>query len=183
MPIESRRSSEPPRPSRFTLEDITRLAKESALKQGQHIPTVVVEGSLQPVYAQFKEFPGTHEERLNRLFAAGYSLAEEGQVGNLKQVFFISEGWLSTRVTGTLPDVPPSQDPNRQEVLIISCLQILGHKTRIRLLEMLRNSAGKLIGLRELDLDQDERADAENPLLDAFVAGFHAGRKRNGKLN
>jgi len=137
----------PGRRADWAFDEITRLAKESALKHGKHIPTLIVERSTQTVYTRFTQFPGPYEERAHRLFAAGYSLAEEGEVGNLKQVFFISEGWMSSGVAGKLPDVPPSQDPNRKEVLVISGLQVLGHKTTIRLLEILRNGAGKLIGL------------------------------------
>jgi hypothetical protein len=109
------------------------------------------------------------------------TLAKSGQVGDLEQVFMVSEAWMSQAAADQTPFVPPSQDPNRKEVLIVSNVQVKERETRMVIFEMIRDDAGELADLKEFEALRDERADAYSPLLDAFVRGFRIGRR--GKLN
>ena len=57
------------------------------------------------------------------MLSAGYALAQSGEVGDLRQVFFISEGWMIVGEEGKPPVSPrPSEDPKRMEVLVVSNL-------------------------------------------------------------
>lgn len=78
-------------------------------------------------------------------------------------------------------DVPPSEHPQRKEVLIVSGLNVPHGKTHIRIYEMWRDEAGQLTDLSPFESDEPpEGAQADSPLLEAFVAGFNsaAGRGR-----
>ncbi len=163
------------RPLELSLEKVIRLAKEVALRDGRHLPTVIAEGSARPAITQLAHLADTHEGRVQQLFVAGFILAQSRHVGELKQVFFISEGWMSLAKEGKLPERPPSQDPNRTEILFISSLKVRNHEAQIVLFEMLRDEEGRLTELKELQPAASGAAEVESPLLAAFVAGFEAG--------
>jgi hypothetical protein len=112
------------------------------------------------------------QERQRQMFQAGFALAQENALDVLRQVFHISEGWLSVGQPGKKPHYPPSQDPNRKEVLLVSRLNVGAAQNEIRVWEMLRDSAGKLTDLVEF---QSGAGEAANPLLDAFASGFAMG--------
>ena len=82
---------------------------------------------------------------------------------------------MSVLREGKLPEVMPSQDPDRKEVLIISGMQVEGSVKNLRLFEMIRSQEGKLVGLREAIPGKDEPDEADVPLLDAFINGFRTG--------
>lgn len=162
-------------PENFTLEDVTQLAKEIALESGVHVPTLIVEGSGPSVIAQLPDMPDTHEGRLQLMHAAGFALGASSEVGELEQVFFISEAWVSVMRKGRPPVLPPSADPERKEVLIISNLKVEGHQTDMAIFEMVREDE-QLVALEPYEADHEAQAHTvEMPLLDAFVAGFSKG--------
>ena len=49
----------------FTLEEIISKAKEIMLREGQHIPTLIVEGSKILAAGQIPDMPPTHSERMD----------------------------------------------------------------------------------------------------------------------
>ncbi len=167
------------RPIPLTLEDIARLAKEVAMEHGGHVAMIVAEGSRRSVIGQLLQFSRTHEGRVRQMFAAGFTLGRSGEVGALRQVFFVSEAWMSAASEGKLPDVPPSQDPNRKEVLIITSLKLEGQQTGMVILEMVRDAEGQLTELRDFQRTEGGEERVESPLLSAFVQGFRAGGKVN----
>lgn len=117
---------------------------------------------------------------------AGFDLAKMGKLGDLKKVWFISEGWLSLGEKGRPPTNPPSDDPDRREVLIINHRDVETNKTELILVEMIRDGAGGLVDLVGLDAEEEAgvkkggKAETKSPLLDAFVVGFSAGLKKKG---
>jgi hypothetical protein len=164
--------------SHLAIEDIIRIAKETALKRGGHLPTVIVEGSKKSGILVLEEFPKTHEEKVYRMFSMGLVMAKSDEVGDLTQIYFISEGWMSNVDEGKLINTMPSLDPNRKEVLIVSTISVEAHQSGIAIYEMIRNPNGKLIELQELSPPiTDGEGNVESPLLDAFVDGFGLGRK------
>lgn len=168
----------------LSFEQVTQLAKEILLQQGSHLPTVIVERHNQMVVAQLSPLDDTHEGRAQQMFSAGYVLAESKAIGVLKQVFLICEAWMSTASEGKMPDVPPSADPQRKEVLIISNLQVYEQTGKVAVFEMLRNQAGELMELREFQ-EHLTATHADSPLLTAFIHGFDAGTNNptNGRFD
>jgi hypothetical protein len=151
------------------------MAKEVTLRDGQHLPTVIADGSAQTAIVQLAELPNTHEGRAQQMYMTGFLLADSRQIGKLKQVFFISEAWMSTPREGELPTVPPSQDPNRKEILVISAMRVPDHDTKMAIFEMLRSQEGQLTDLKEYEPVTSENTDVDSPLLRAFAAGFDEG--------
>lgn len=162
----------------LTLEDVVRSAQEMLLRQDNHPPTGLAEGSLQAVVFQFGEFGKTVMERARLMFEAGLGLAQSQQIGELRQVFFIMEGWMSGPGQGQRPILPPSQDPRRKEVLIISSFTVQSRRTRVVVFEVRRDKHRRVISPREFDPNISKDAAVESPLLAAFVAGFEVGSKK-----
>ena len=165
----------------FDLELIAQIAKETLLKDGHHIPTVIADGDNGPIYIPMTPFPTTHEGRQQWMRMAGFGLAQTGAANTLWQVFFISEGWMSVFDGGKPPDQSPSQDPDRIEVLFIYRLTIQENQTKVVMFEMIRDEEERLMDLKTHPLPGGEGAEAQSPLLDAFVLGFRTGR--SGKVN
>ena len=158
------------------------MAKEAALTQGGHVPMIIIEGGSQSVIGQIANLPRTHQGRLQVLFATGAALAQSGDVATLRQVFFISEGWMSSAKKGGAIEAPPSQDPNRKEVLIISSSSdVHARRASLVVFEMLRDGEGQLVELEQLHTVEDEDLRVASPLLNAFVEGFRL--EMRGKLN
>src|SRR5215213_6400226 len=103
----------------ITIAEIIANAKEIMLRDGQHVPTLIVEGSKSLVGGQIPDLPATHGERVELMRFLGQAAAKSGRVDLLQQVFMVSEGWLSQPREDKPTDLHPSQDPNRKEVLII----------------------------------------------------------------
>ena len=108
----------------ITMEEIISIAKETILRDGQHLPTLIVEASKNLVVGRIPDLPPTHEEREELMRFLGQASAKSGRVDQLQQVFMISEGWMSEPSEDKPTDIRPSQDPNRKEVLIISAIQM-----------------------------------------------------------
>ena len=169
------------RPSTFTLEEVVRIAKEVALEHGGHVPTLIAEGNKRAFGGQIANLPETHEDRVRWMLSAGYALAQSGEVGDLRQVFFISEGWMVVGDEGAPLASRPSLDPKRKEVLVISNLSTREQESQLVIFEMVRDVEGQLAELRDIQLpDENEEGHAETPLLDAFVDGFRMGVSDRG---
>lgn len=167
-------------PGSLTLEVMAHIAKETALRNGGHAPTVIAEGSAGLVAGHLLEMPDAHEAKVRQMFISGYALGQSGKTGRLEQVYFISEGWMSV-AEGDLPlEWPPSRDPERREVLIIAQTRLEKGETRLVCLEMVRDGDGRLTDLQPFQPPQMEDAGGrfESPLLDAFVNGYHAATAR-----
>ena len=160
------------RENRISLEEIVSNAKEIALRDGNHVPVLVVEGSKNLVVGQIPDLPGTHGERVELMRFLGQAAAKSGRVGHLQQVFMVSEGWMSMASKDKPAKMIPSQDPDRKEVLIISGMQIKECKKQLRLFEMLRDSDNRVVSLEELMPEAKKEESVEIPILEAFVQGF-----------
>jgi hypothetical protein len=162
-------------PKRIVFEDIVRVAKEMLLRDGYHVPTLVVDGSRQPAILQIRPLGETHEERMTQLYLAGVNLGLDGRLGMLRQVFLITEGWMSRNQEGNgLPEVPPSEDPSRVEILAVTNYDAVARKVEMALIEMVRTEDQHLVEIRDLVHTGTGDEVAESPLLEAFIAGYTA---------
>lgn len=164
------------RPYQFQLEEVARLARESTLKYGSHPPALIVEGSKKATgIGPLLDLPGTFEARQELMHMVGQVLAASAQFGELRQVIFISEGWMSVLSKEPKVQMRPSVDPARKEVLVIDCLSIEDHKNNLILFEMIRDDIGTLLELRDMDSPNDKgNLSAQSPLLTAFLDGYNA---------
>ena len=159
--------------NRISIEEIISNAKEIMLRDGNHVPMLIVEGGKSLVAGPIPDLPETHKERLELMRSLGQTTAKSGKVDHLQQVFMVSEGWMSVASKDEPAQIRPSQDPNKKEVLIISAMQMREHKKQMKVFEILRDINKKVVGLEEFLPDEKKKdLSAEIPLLDAFVQGF-----------
>jgi hypothetical protein len=153
------------------LEDIVRLAEEVLMRDGGHLPTLIVEGTTDSLITQLVDLPGEPELRQALLFQVGVLLASDVDLGSLRQVFMITEGWLSLRRDGKPPMERPSQDPEREEVLVVAAFFPPSGRQAVELRRMIRNAQGELVEVSQVSKPEGA-TEAENPLLEAFVLGY-----------
>lgn len=161
--------------SHLRLQDVLQLAEEVILRDGHHLPTLLVEGSTDYLIMQMPGLPSEPEARQAMLFAVGALLSTEHSVGSLRQVFLITEGWLSVEHDGKPPVERPSQDPRRKEVLVIAAVYPPTGKQALKLREMIRDANGQLIDLL-IYRPPGKEVEPESPLLQAFVAGYQINK-------
>ena len=161
------------RENRVTFEEVISKAKETMLRDGKHVPLLIIEGDKTTAIGHIADMPVTHGERVGLLRFLGETTAKGGRIDKLHQVFMVSEGWFSTASDAKPAEMRPSKDPNRKEVLIISCIQVNERKKQIRIFEVLRDDDQTVISLEELlSEEKQKRGSIELPLLEAFVTGF-----------
>jgi hypothetical protein len=164
-----------PKPHHLTIEVLTEIASEAALSLGGHQPTIVVEGVDKTLVTKITELAESHEGRLFQMYSAGWIVAQSGQIGILEQVFLVTEAWLSLREPDHDPQLAPSEDSRRKEVLIISAYTINQDKVDIRIKEMIRDEDGTLSALQTIDFPNEEGMSYDAPLLTHFVLGYAMG--------
>src|SRR5689334_8814606 len=98
---------------------VTEFIRKMVLKAGYEIPSLFAHGTIGTKLIGFAEMPETFSERAWVITQAGFSLAQEGKVGDLVQVIFFSPIWSVTSDTPSYT-VRPSQDPQRKEELMIA---------------------------------------------------------------
>lgn len=159
--------------NQITFEEVISNAKEIMRRNGNHVPTLVIEGSYKLVVSQIQDMPATHGERVELLRFLGQIAAKSGSVRQLQQVFMVTEGWMSTANDTTPAMMRPSNDPNRKEGLIISCVQVRERKKFIRAFEVLRDENQMVVDLEEcISGENTGGKSVDLPLLEAFVSGF-----------
>lgn len=162
------------RPPPITFEQVSHFAQEVLLRNGHHSPTLIIDGTIRPVVMQIDGLAPTVEGRVQQMFVAGQALGRDGGAGRLRNVYFVCEAWLSQSQGGKLPALPPSQDPQRKEVLIVDGVEAKSHRARVAIYEMVRDEQGNLREIRKINLPDDSSASAESPLLEAFLTGYWA---------
>jgi len=162
-------------------EEIVSNAKEVILKDGKHVPILIVDGGQGLLISQLNELPATHHERAELFRFIGLTTAMSGKLRSLKQVFMVSEGWMSVARIDGQPMMSPSQDPDRKEVLIVSGFEVKSKRKYLKLFEILRYGENNGVDLQELFPDANKGGPVEVPLLDAFIHGFQFGIRE--KLN
>jgi len=143
------------------------------LRDGKHVPVLIMEASKNLVVGQIPDMPATHGERVELMRFLGQAAAKSGRVDQLQQVFMVSEGWMSMASEDKPAEIRPSQDPDRKEVLIISAMQMEERKKHLKVFEILRDSNEQVVGFEEFLPDEQKRDESVDiPLLEAFVQGF-----------
>lgn len=152
----------------ITIDQVTQQAKALLLEDGFHAPTLIVECRDHLLIGQFNILADTHEGRKAQLFVVGATLANEDDISPLEKVFMINEGWAVTKGIEDEPEVPPSEDPDHTEVLVITMYTVATGDTTGRTLEMLRREDGTIAGL----VEQAPLSKIRSNLIDAFVYGW-----------
>ena len=155
----------------LSIEAVSTLACEALIQEGEHSPLILAQGNGLPVGTMLSHMPSNFEQRIALMARLGAELKLSGDIRHLKQVFFIHEAWYSSVKDGKLPNVRPSQDPQRKEVLIVAQWQVARNQGDVRIFEMIR-SGEDFLELQPLAIPQDAEKSIQSPLLEAFVHGF-----------
>jgi hypothetical protein len=157
----------------IAFDEVVRVATETLLRDGYHIPTIFAEGSSASAAIQIDSLASSSVERQAQLFIAAMQLALEGRLGSLQQVILITEAWMSEAEGTKPPVIPPSEDPNRREILIVTGRNLREDAVRFAVFDMVRDAEGQLVEIIAHP-EPDEAHKLESPLLDAFIAGYKA---------
>ncbi len=83
---------------------------------------------------------------------------------------------MSTVDKNGIPRLPPSQDPERIEVLLIDSFDLTHGENALVIFAMNRDGEGSLLALTPLEIEKLGRPGVvDSPLLDAFIQGFSMG--------
>jgi hypothetical protein len=159
----------------ITLEEIISNAKEIMVRDGKLTPVLIMEADNKVVVGQIPDLSPTPGERVELMRFLGQAAAKSGRVNNLQQVFMVTEGWMSEPSVDGDELIPPSEDPNRKEVLIFSAIQMRERKKHLKVYEVIRDQHEQVIRMEEFVPETLEETSVEVPLLDAFVQGFQTG--------
>lgn len=159
----------------ITLEEIISNAKEIMVRDGKHVPVLIMEADNKVVAGQITDMPPTHGERVELMRFLGQAAAKSGRVNYLQQVFMVTEGWMSEPKEDKGRFIPPSEDPTRKEVLIVSAIHIRARKKHLKIYEIVRDQHEQVTGMEEFVPENPQESSIEVPLLDAFVQGFQTG--------
>ena len=149
------------------VEQIVQLAKEIVLKTGYFEPTIFIIGSKSKLAVRPETFGDTADDRRLRMLSMGSYVAYKRNVGELIQLIFVDEAWMSP---AREEFIQPSKDPSRVETLIINILDTKNQDETIVCFEMIRNSKKKVIDLKQMSLPGG--GSVEGRLLPAFQKGY-----------
>ena len=161
---------------------IAEMAKENLLRHGSHSPTVIAVGDGGKGIGQLEGALDSHEERLQAMWALGAIFRRKKDLGQLRQIYFVSEGWLSDVRKSGAKLMQPSLDPNRIEVLVVSELDLRNSKTNMLPFEIVRDVNRKLVEIKPYDAGDAKGGETKSTLLEAFVLGYYVSvAGTNGK--
>ncbi len=168
---------------RSKLESISETAQEVLLRDGYHAPTLFVFGNKGSGVVQIMGDVETIRERAAMMQHIGAELGAKKKLGELQQVLLVSEGWASVPEDGKIPEIPPSKDPNRMEILLIALMDLEKVETQILMFEMLRDEKGQLTDLASVEQEM-KGTETRAYLLEEFVSGYQGSirnREENGR--
>jgi len=153
------------------MDNVIKQATKTIIKLGYHVPQVVVYGSRNNTMGIMSDFPAESDQKRELLMSLGAKMREANILGDLEEVFLISEAWMSVCKKGVSPNLAPSEDPARKEILMIFHQNILEGKTDGKMFDIIRGENKQIMELKVGGLES-EYTSVESPLLEAFLTGF-----------
>ena len=167
------------------IKKVGEMACKAALAAGGHMPIILARGTHTGTIIGFGDFPDNFEGKSRAMLGAGIELAKNKEkMGDLLNVYFISEAWTSivskkegekSMKTGKWKK--PSLDAKRIETLLVTGRNVASNKNAVLAYKMVRDKEGKLIDLKEESRFQ-QAEEVKSPLLDAFVFGYGKGESK-----
>ncbi len=128
-----------------TIEQVTAIVRETGLREGRVEPILIAEGTQRSIVLHLGDLAEDYEDIINQMFLMGSKLAQRNDVGELRQAYFISEARMDLVPGDVGRNLPLSEDPNAQAVVVIANLTIPDEKLKTAILEMIRNGEGQLV--------------------------------------
>ncbi len=167
------------------MDTVAKEAKDYLLKAGDHLPTLRVFGSKSNAVVVL-EMPEEQNQKKMMMAKAGVMMSQKKkELGELKEFYFITEGWMSSVTKEELEKngyQRPSKDPKRKEVLIImgkgvdiKDRDVVVKETDCQFFELLRSAKGELKELKRFG--KGKMSGSESVLSDAFFVGYINSKK------
>lgn len=156
---------------KFTFDKFCKMGLEDIKKDGSYITKLYVIGESHNLVIAFADMPAEYNNRIKMFLGAGIKAAQQAMLGNLKGLYFGTEGYQLKLPDGEKWDSSKriKDDPRNVEVLLMTEKNIENNKTRVRSYEMKRDATGKLTDLILTDKGYNS---AKSPLLEAFTFGY-----------
>jgi hypothetical protein len=148
-------------------DDILATAKEAVLRFGYFKPSLFVEGTNGRVFTHLP-FGESNDERVWIMTQAGMKLAKDGKLGDVERVIFVTEAWVGPARERY---VPPSQDPDRMEVLLFNVLDAETNTQYLEMYSCVRNGQQEITDLKFVPMPEKGKT-VDGNLLPAFLTGF-----------
>lgn len=159
------------------LESILKISEKTIMESNNHIPQLFLVGSQGKIMAILAELPENSEAKHKLLFMAGYKMGVDPKaneaLGELQELFFVSEAWVSIIPKGQQSTVQPRNDPEKKEYLIVSIKNLKKNTDSLVMREIIRNKEGKVVKLE----NDKTSGEVKSFIIDQFIAGFQAGQK------
>lgn len=178
----------PPKKTRILTDPLLeyfKKASEDLLKQtGEHEPLIFCHGSKGNSRFSLNKFPSDYNERIRAVEWQGYNYARDPKArehdGYPKYIFFVGITWESIYPeknikNGQIIKALSGNDPNRKEVLTIWGNNMAIDFYTICNREIIRDTDGSIIGIKGQEIPEGYCL-MKCPFLDAFIAGYKAGR-------
>ena len=170
------RTSEQPQ-HHTNLDEVIANAKETLLRDGKHVTTLIVEGSKSLITGVIPDMPAQSGNRREYMSFIGQLAAKSGRIGKLRQIFLVSEGSVRPVGSGEEIEALQSSGSSRKEVLIIGSIHFEENLKFLKMFEILRDSEKQVIGFSTSLTDMIKDVSFDTPLEDAFVDGFRSESK------
>jgi hypothetical protein len=135
-------------------------------KFGGFKPMLFVDGTKRRIYMPLP-FGQTTDDRAAIMTQVGIQLAKAGDIGDVERVIFVSEAWVSPARASY---IQPSQDPDRQEVLLFNLLDATTNTEELEIYACVRNGRKDIIDLKLVP--QPVGGTVGGRLLPSFMAWF-----------
>lgn len=149
------------------LKDITSTARECLLKTGIHYPQLFIFTTTGNTTLLFADFPEEYEKKVEAFIGAGIKVAKDKDMGEIEEVYFITEGWTGTLEEMNKTGKRPSEQLGRKEVLIVTGKIMKEKKSIHSICQTIRDTKDKIVEVRELP--SPEEASVRSPFLEAFL--------------
>jgi hypothetical protein len=130
----------------ISLNELVDLAKKNLMKEGVHPPTLIIIGTEGTSMHQVQSW--SESDRIAYMTDLGAALYRE-PLGIMRKVFHVMEGWASKSAFEL--GVPVAQSQDRIEVFMVYEYDHKSKSQQIKMFEMIRDEAGTLIDLREIE--------------------------------
>ena len=149
----------------LTREVIQKKALEIMLLDGEHVPTVFVEGTRGNATVLLPDLPEERESEQRYFFLKRMELSRaDKHIGAVLQAYTVMKAWV-----GTKRSIIPKDDPSREEALVVSSVSLLTKEQTAHLFKLVRDTQGMV---RELLPFHTEMRDVVNYSLLKFLAGY-----------
>lgn len=167
------------------LQSLLEIAEKTTIEHNGHMPQLCLVGDKGKIMALLPDLPQNSELKHKLLEFSGYKMSTDikarEQLGELQEIYFISEAWVSTLEKDEKMEVMPREDPKKKEVLMIAIKDIQNNIDKAIFREIIRNKEDKIVALNK-GMD-NKGVEVKSYILEAFLDGYKNGQSKYATYN